>query len=96
MIYILPIICYNLFTRGVYMKNVIKFVFLLSIVPSLFNAKENTQQTPKGYVLNSPSSVPSKYGRIHTDKQINFADKAITNSTKKLRQVSLPYSYRSV
>lgn len=78
------------------MKNVIKFLFLLSIVPSLFNAKENTQQTSKGYVLNSQSSVPSKYGRIHTDKQINFADKTSTNSTKKLRQASLPSSYSSV
>lgn len=76
------------------MKNVIKFLFLLSIVPSLFNAKENTQQTPKGYVLNSQSSVSSKYGRIHTDKQIKFADKDSTNSVKSMKKATtLPSSY---
>lgn len=76
------------------MKNVIKFLFLLSIVPCLFNAKENTQQTPKGYVLNSQSSVSSKYGRIHTDKQIKFADKDSTNNVKSMKKATtLPSSY---
>ena len=76
------------------MKNVIKFLFLLSIVPGLFNAKENTQQTPKGYVLNSQSSVSSKYGRIHTDKQIKFSDKNSTNSVKSMKKATtLPSSY---
>ncbi len=76
------------------MKNVIKFLFLLSIVPGLSYSKENTQQTPKGYVLNSQNLVSSKYGRIHTDKQIKFADKDSNNSVKSMKKsTNLPSSY---
>jgi len=76
------------------MKNFIKFLLLLSIVPNLFNTKDNTQQIQKGYVLNTQNSLSSQYGRIHTNKQIKYIDKTSTNNVKRIKKAtSLPSSY---
>ena len=77
------------------MKKVIKLLFLLSIIPSISNTKINTQSNvEKGYVLNTQKSAPSKYGRVHSEKQISFQNK--TSNVRKARQATLPSSYSAV